>query len=256
MPRFLSRALVAATFAVLLAACDSSEPAATLPPPASADPTPVALPLAVGNEWTYRTVETRLENGGATVRSVDTLATSMLRVTEALDIGGETWFRLVGTERLAVFFDPSRVYANRADGLYVRAADGSGRPTRLLAFPAQAGAQFTRSFWIGGVDHPQGLSADSNVSLKVTDLPVTVGVDAYEGFLYTVAPQRFRVGTGRYEVDARSRPFHELVVPNVGYAQYECGYYGAGEDVPAGVFALVSSVRFTLESFTLAQRAE
>ena len=236
-------------FSLALAACDSTgvEPVVSTPETGTEAPPSVLLPLAVGNAWTYRVVRTRLAADGITVAAVDTLAEpATIRVVGTVEIDGETWYRIAREGAQNAFF--YTLLANRADGLYGRGDYEGAYVFKLAAFPAPVGFQFGTSTWAGTVDNPTGVSTDSDVTLKVTDFATTVGSTAYEGLLFTTVVQRFRIEGTSYEVEAFARPFHNLLVPDVGYARFQGGYY---QVVEPGVMRQNGILTSTLTSFTL-----
>lgn len=235
--------------AFVFAACDSAVPAFDIATPETGAESPpsVLLPLTVGNVWTYRVVTTRLADDGVTVLRVDTLsAPTTIRVTGTVVIAGETWYR-IGTGGTFNGFLYT-LLANRSDGLYGRSEDATGYAFKLAAYPAPVGFQFGTSTWSGTVDSPQGVTTDSDVTLKVTDLRTTIGTAETSGYLFTSVPQRFRLGRESYEVEAFARPFHHLLVPDVGYAQYQSAYYRV---VEPGVMRQVEIITLTLTAYTL-----
>lgn len=249
--RLFSRALGALVCLSALAACDSAqtdsgEPEA-LEPQASA-PISVIVPLAVGNEWTYQEVFTAYADDGRTVTRVDTVARpATLRITGTVQVSGETYYVTSRTGGASLF---PELLTNRRDGLYALSANRPGGPMRVVAYPASPGTQFGSSTWGASIDDLTTFTYDSDITLKVTDLPTSIAGTAYEGYLYTVVPRRFRVGGVEYPIDPLSNPFRWLLVPDVGYATYQNQYYQI--DGPTGVMRLLGRVALTLQSFTVA----
>jgi hypothetical protein len=253
-------ALVVLSFA--LAACDSSGVDPVVPDanpvtsePGSSEPASVALPLAVGNEWTYRVVQTNYQLGGAPVPPVPSDTTSeTVRVTGTVEIEGETWYTLGRTGRAFVF---PELVANRDDGLYARggsAATGYTPAVKRAVYPAPVGTHFGIAYWAGGVEgSPTGFEGDQDVTLKRTDLPFTVGGVEYEGYLFTLAARRFRLGGVEYPADPLARSLNDLLIPDVGYGQLEVSYWRLSPDSTPTVMELGGVVTMTLQSFTLVE---
>lgn len=225
----------------LVAACDSNEG----DPAPPGEPGPVVsgaplIPLTVGNFWVYRTVEHRYGPDGTTIVDVDTLARrDTLMIADTFVINGETWYQTRGTGLFRISFP--KLLVNREDGLYGRGFGSGDNAFKVAAYPAAIGTRFGRS----GYNDATGPQFDSDVTLKRVDLPVPVGPQLFEGHLYTVNVRRFTIGAREYPVDSRADPDREVIVPGVGYAQYESGYYTLAE----GVFRRGSRTRYTLESF-------
>lgn len=246
---------LAALFALafFVAACDSTE-LDTLGPdsePVASDQGSVALPLTVGNEWTYRVVSTNYSPDGTPSPSQTTSA--KVRVTGTVEIEGETWYTTAGSGEAAFF--PSFL-ANRADGLYARGgslASGYGHAVRIAAYPAAVGTQFGISYWDGDVNGTGVLTLDQDATLKRTDLPFTVDGADYEGYFFTVAPQRFRLSGVEYRVDPLAPSQHHLLIPDVGYGQYEAAYYAVSGSGSSAFMRRSGLVTMTLVSFTLAE---
>jgi hypothetical protein len=242
-----------AVLSFALAACDSSgvDPVVPDTEPVSSDPASVALPLAVGNEWTYRVVTTNYQFDGTPYPADTTAAT--VRVTGTVEIEGETWYTVGGTGEAVLF---PTLLANRADGLYSRygsAAGGYTPAVKRAVYPATVGTQFSTSYWTGGVDGGTGFGSDFDVTLKRDDLPFTVGGVEYEGYFFTVAGQRFRFGGVEYPVDPLARSTHDLLIPDVGYGQLEGAYWRLSHDSSPTVIEVASVITMTLQSFTLVE---
>ena len=122
------RPLIAAFLAAGLAGCDS-DPAAPGP---SRDP---LVPLAVGNAWTYRTVE--FDRRGVPIDSVERSPSNEV-VAETLAADG-TWYRVS-----VIYADTGDRggywWALREDGLWSDPDDLDGAGSLYLPYPASPGA--------------------------------------------------------------------------------------------------------------------
>lgn len=139
--------------AVLLfvAACDSTS---ISPEDAGTD---ALIPLAVGNEWIWQTVERSTHRGEVK----EAVRFDTVRVVSDTSLLGESWFRLreKNGEYLA---------ANRPSGFWHRTLSeaGNGDPLLVYKYPAGIGEQFPRPSW-----------PDSSV-IQVMSLDTTITVPA------------------------------------------------------------------------------
>jgi hypothetical protein len=116
------------------------------------------MPLAVGNEWLGRSYRTD-SLGASTDVVYDTL-----RIVSSMQIDGETWYAS----------DRGALYANRADGLWVRSSAG-GRPVQQAKHPASVGDRFGRDTVLAVVR--------SRLVVAVgTQLSVTAGTYLVDGY--------------------------------------------------------------------------
>lgn len=215
--------LLLALAGLTLAACDSSGP--NTPPPGSpASPPDVIVPLAVGEGWVFQTVQYRYDpQTGEPTGIPDTLARlDTVRVVEAVEIEGETWYRLDADRPGPARTCFQRLYANREDGLY-RRVEPTAPAYRTVAYPVEAGDVYSvvPPFTLDG----DGFHFEELVAVKRTDYPTVVDGTTWDGVLYTSTVQRLYQQGRDYPAAPNTPASRDVYVPNVGFALTETSYF-------------------------------
>lgn len=134
---------------LFVAACDSTSI------PAEDAGIDALVPLAVGNEWIWRTVERSTHRGEVE----ETVRFDTVRVVSDTSLLGESWFRL--RERNGEY-----LVANRPSGYWQRMPPEAGDGNQLLVYkyPAVTGDLFTRPSWPDSSEK-QVMSLDTTITV-------------------------------------------------------------------------------------------
>ena len=151
------------------------------------------LPLAVGNEWVFRSTTT-YTTGSPPASRLDTI-----RVVSDTTVGSETWYHLTDTGQKTSYYVTLRV-----DGVWKDLAS----PRLLYRYPATAGQTYA-------------FSPDESIQVVRTDASISVPAGTFSAFHYRFLRERIDLNGQVYE---NTYPCDYYLAPGIGWVSMTTRY--------------------------------